>query len=106
MSINQTIKATLQEKKLVGSSKTGSKKYGWLTIAEIDISLYKTNSMAMTQSIKYQESTHVGITWYKGVEECDQGKYRLVIADKVYDVTSSNPTGRRTVLLLKRLTSE
>lgn len=99
MSINSNMKAmTLQVKKKV-ESKSGASKYNWITEATIYVSIFKTNDMISTQSIKYNESSHVGLTFYKNIKE---GINRLIDSEgAIYNITGANSKGRLCNLLLK-----
>lgn len=91
---------TLQVKEKVPSL-TGAPKYVWTDSNTLYISLYETNDMLVTQSVHYHESTHVGLTFYKGIKDSIN---RLVDEDGVvYDVTRANSRGRLSSLLLKEV---
>jgi hypothetical protein len=99
MSINSNMQAVkLQEKKKV-DTKSGAKKYDWVDKETIYVSIYKTNDMINTQSVRYNESTHTGLTFYKNIKE---GINRLLDNNGViYEIKGANPQGRLTNLLLK-----
>ncbi|AOR24305.1 hypothetical protein [Clostridium taeniosporum] len=98
MSINADMKPIMLQKKKMVKSPTGAKKEQWVDVKIINVALYKTNDMLNTNSIKYNESSHTGLTFYKDVKE---GINRLVKDKLVYNVTSANPQGRLNNLLLK-----
>lgn len=70
----------------------------WQDIKTIDLALYLTNDMKYTQSVRYNESTHTGITFYKGL---DKHTNRFRDGDTIYTITKVNERGRLTSLLLK-----
>lgn len=99
MSITSNMETmTLQVKEKV-ESKTGATKWDWKPVKEINVSMFKTNDMINTQSIRYNESSHVGFTFYKNIKE---GINRLVDGEGViYNITGANNKGRLCNLLLK-----
>lgn len=99
MSINSNMRAmTLQVKKKV-ESKSGAVKGAWQDVDTIYVSIYKNSDMISTQSIKYNLSTHTGLTFYKNIKE---GINRLIDKDGIiYNITSANGQGRLNNLLLK-----
>ena len=70
----------------------------WRDLKTIDLALYLTNDMKYTQSVRYNESTHTGLTFYKGL---DKHTNRFKDADTIYTITKVNERGRLTGLLLK-----
>ncbi|KIL09249.1 phage head-tail adapter protein [Clostridium botulinum] len=98
MSINSNMKPIMLQKKEKVKSPTGAKKEQWVDVKVINVAIYKTNDMLNTNSTKYNESSHTGITFYKDIKE---NMNRLVKDKTVYNVTSANPQGRLTNLLLK-----
>lgn len=99
MSINSNMKAmTLQAKEKV-PSKSGALKYDWKDKGVIYVSLFKNSDSISIQSVRYNQSTHTGLTFSKEVKE---GINRLVDNEgTMYDVTGANPQGRLNNLLLK-----
>ena len=84
--------------KMKGSS--GALKDVWVDVGKLDIAIYDNDAFKSTQSVKYEQSTHTGCTYFK---ELDHGKgYRIVQGMYIYVVTSFNTSGRITTLLLKR----
>lgn len=70
----------------------------WEDVGVIEVAIYKTNDYISTNSIRYNESTHTGLTAYKDIKE---GKNRLVDGSTIYNIISSNAKGRLNTLLLK-----
>ncbi|CDG02101.1 Putative uncharacterized protein [Clostridium chauvoei JF4335] len=70
----------------------------WKDVKLIDISIYHTNDMKNTQSVRYNESTNTGITFYKDI---NKNVNRLKDGDTIYNITKVNTKGRFTTLLLK-----
>lgn len=88
---------TLQEKVKI-KSPSGAIKEDWKDIKIIDLALYLTDDMRYTQSVRYNESTHTGITFYKGL---DKHINRFKEGSTIYSITKLNERGRFTNLLLK-----
>ena len=62
-------------------------------------SIYKNSDNISTQSVRYNLSTHTGLTFYKNIKE---GINRLVDSDGIiYNITGANGKGRLNSLLLK-----
>lgn len=101
MSINSNMgKVTLQLKEIV-ESPTGAKKEKWIDKDIINISIFKTNDTSNIQSVKYNESTHVAVTFYSNIDTNNYSNYRLIDNNGViYNITSATP-GRKLTLLLK-----
>ena len=99
MSINSNMKAmTLQKKKKV-ESKSGAVKETWQDVDTIYVSIYKNSDNISTQSVRYNLSTHTGLTFYKNIKE---GINRLVDSDGIiYNITGANGKSRLNSLLLK-----
>ena len=77
---------------------SGAEKEIWEDVKEIYVSIFENNDTLNTQSVKYNESTHTGFTFYKDIKE---NKNRLVKEDIIYNITSAKTKGRITTLLLK-----
>lgn len=88
---------TLQEKVKI-KSPSGAIKEDWKDIKTIDLALYLTDDMKYTQSVRYNESTHTGITFYKCL---DKHINRFKEGSTIYSITKLNERGRFTNLLLK-----
>ncbi len=101
MSINSNMKAmTLQIKEKV-PSKSGAPKYDWLDKGVIYVSIFKTNDMINTQSVRYNQSTHTGLTFNKEIKE---GINRLIDTEgTIYEVIGANNQGRLNNLLLREV---
>ncbi|WP_312647569.1 phage head completion protein [Aminipila sp.] len=100
MSINQEMRPLMLQKRKDGESPTGAVKYEWEDVKTIDVAVYKTNSTLNTQNVRYNESSHTGLTYEKEVEE---NLYRLVDGERVYDITLADTKNRLTSLLLKEI---
>lgn len=77
---------------------SGAEKEIWEDVKEIYVSIFENNDILNTQSVRYNESTHTGLTFYKDIKE---HKNRLVKGDVIYSITSAKTKGRLTTLLLK-----
>lgn len=96
--INRDMNPIMLQKKETTKTPSGATKEAWVTVGNIKVAIYKTNDYRNTQSVRYNESTHTGLTACKDIKE---GVNRLIDGKVVYDLTSVNPKGRLTTLLLK-----
>lgn len=94
------INATLQKNE-PKKGVSGAPKDNWLFVENIDIAIYKNDSFKSNTSAKYEQSTHSGITFFKGFIEGTE--YRLLIGLSHYEITDFNTKGRFSTLLLKRI---
>lgn len=88
---------TLQVRKEV-ETKSGAQKYDWVDEKHIEVAIYKTNSFINSNSVRYNESTHTGLTRYKDIKE---GINRIVEGETIYNITAADNKSRLTNLLLK-----
>ncbi|MFR4584648.1 hypothetical protein [Clostridium cadaveris] len=98
MSIVANMKPIILQVKEKIKKPSGATIEAWKDIKSIDIALYLTNDMKYTQSVRYNESTHTGITFYKGLNKHTN---RFRDGDVIYTITKVNERGRFTTLLLK-----
>lgn len=98
MSVITDMKPIILQEKVKIESPSGAIKEEWKDIKTIDLALYLTNDMKYTQSVRYNESTHTGITFYKGL---DKHINRFKDGSTIYTITKLNERGRLTTLLLK-----
>ncbi len=89
--VNQAIKGS-----------AGALQSNYVKVQKITAAVYKNDSFKSIQNVKYEESTHNGLTFYKGFE--DGKEYRLQVGSALMDVTYFNTAGRYTILLLKEIT--
>ena len=99
MSINSNMKAVTLQVKTKIEGKSGAVKEGWQDVDTIYVSIYKNSDNISTQSVRYNLSTHTGLTFYKNIKE---GINRLVDSDGIiYNITGANGKSRLNRLLLK-----
>ncbi|MEG1495271.1 MAG: hypothetical protein RR406_03125 [Bacilli bacterium] len=98
MSINSEMKKVKLQVKEKVESPSGAEKFIWKDVKDTLVAIYKTNDTLNTQSIKYNSSSHTGLTFNKNIKE---GINRLIDNEVVYDVVGANPKGRLNSLLLK-----
>lgn len=98
MSINLDMKPIMLQKRVEKPSATGAKKYTWEDVKIIYMALYLTNDMKNTQSVRYNESSHTGLTRSKDIDKDDN---RFIKGNTIYTINKVNPKGRLTTLLLK-----
>lgn len=100
MSINSDMrKYALQENVPVVSS-TGAKSSRWMDKGLISACLYQTSNTLNTQNVQYNSSTHIGFTYYIGLEA---GKHRLTRGGITHEITSVNNQDKLVNLLLKEV---
>lgn len=98
MSINSEMKKVKLQLKEKIESPSGAEKFIWKDVKDTLVAIYKTNDTLNTQSIRYNSSSHTGLTFNKEIKE---GINRLIDNDIVYEVISANPKGRFNTLLLR-----
>ncbi len=100
MSIITDMKPIMLQGKVEIEMPSGSKKESWNDIKTIDVAIYLIDDMKNTQSVRYNESSNTGITFFKGI---DKNINRLKDGDVIYTITKVNSKGRFTALLLKAI---
>lgn len=103
MSINREMHPVTLQVRKKKESPTGAASYEWIDYSTIDVAIYKTNDTLNTQSIRYNESSHTGLTYEKEIKE---NQCRLKDQGIIYEVTSADPKGRLTTLLLKAVDTD
>ena len=79
---------------------SGAPKKTWIDVSEIEVSIYDNDAFKSSQSVKYEQSTHNGCTFYKNLVPGKE--YRLIVGMDNYEITSFNTSGRFTTLLMMR----
>lgn len=82
-------------------SLSGAPCVNYVVIEKTQAAIYKNDSFKSVQSVKYEQSTHNALTFFKGFKEGKE--YRLQIGNTQMDVTYFNIVGRFTNLLLKEI---
>ncbi|TGY43183.1 hypothetical protein E5346_12575 [Clostridium perfringens] len=98
MSINSNMKSLiLQEyRDIITPSMTRKKE--WVDLENpILISIYETDSRVNTNNARYNESSHIGLTFSKEIS----AKNRLKDGDKIYNIIGVNLQGRLSQVFLK-----
>ena len=98
MSINSEMRRLiLQENKEI-IKPSGARKKGWVDLKEPTlIAIYETDSRVNTNNAKWNESTHIGLTFNKSITS----KNRLKDGERIYNITGINAQGRLNQLFLK-----
>lgn len=98
MSINSNMKSLiLQENREIITPSLARKKE-WVDLEEpILIAIYETDSRVNTNNARYNESSHIGLTFNKEISS----KNRLKDGDKIYNIIGVNPQGRLSQVFLK-----
>lgn len=99
-SINRDMKPILLETKVKKRTSSGATKEVWDTDnpITIQVAIYDIDDRINTQSVRFNDSSHSGITRYKDIKE---GINRLRKGDTVYNILSAKTKGRLTQLYLK-----
>ena len=100
-SINRDMELILLDNKIKSRTKSGAEKWNWDTenSVEIEVAIYDIDDRINTQSARFNDSSHIGLTRYKDIKE---GLNRLRKGDMIYNILSSKSKGRFTQLLLKK----
>lgn len=98
MSVNRDMKSYILQENKCARSLSGAVKDDWVDVTPIDVAVHKKNAMKTVASEKYIESTHTGLTYYKGIRT---DRHRLVKDGTVYLIMDCNSEGRLANLLLK-----
>ncbi|MBS4535830.1 hypothetical protein GOQ29_09405 [Clostridium sp. D2Q-14] len=104
-SIKRNIKTYFLDTKIKIRTPSGASKEYWdiENSIEIKVSIYDVDDTINTQSVKYNDSSHIGLTKHKSIKE---GINRLRNDFDIYNIISSKPQGRYTQLLLKRIDTD
>lgn len=94
----------LQNKTKV-TSESGASKETWTPGRTVNVSVYEKNEYLNTQSARYNESTHTGLTFDKNIKAY---KNRLVdhVTAEIFEINSAVSGGRMANLLLKRINTD
>lgn len=98
MSINANMEPILLEIKTKNRTPSGATKEAWGNAITIEVAIYEIDDRINTQSVKFNDSSHTGLTRYKDIKE---GINRLRKGDTVYNILSAKTKGRLTQLYLK-----
>lgn len=98
MSFIADMKPIMLQVKAKVKKPSGATAETWQDVQNIDVAIYNTDDMKVTQSVRYNQSSNVGISFYKAI---DKDMNRLVDGTTIYTITKVNPRGRLTSLLLK-----
>ena len=105
MGIITNMKHYMLQSKTKIRTESGAQKETWTNRLVIDVSIYDKNERLNTQSARYNESTHTGLTFYKKIKAF---KNRLIDEEtqEIYEITSAVNDGRLTNLLLKKVDTD
>ncbi|WP_411329276.1 phage head-tail adapter protein [Blautia hansenii] len=82
---------------------SGAEKEHWEKKKDIRLTVYKKNDMLKYGSERYNDASHVGLTYEKGIKA---GKYKINYLGREMDVLECNPNGRLAVLILKEVDTD
>lgn len=92
---------SLEHKAYTGAvSASGVKKYKWEKVKDIHVALYKKSETKFTTSECYQQASHIGVTYSKGIRS---NINRLVRNNTIYDITEVIPGRLKDTLIIKEV---
>lgn len=99
-SINRDMEPILLETKIKTRTPSGATKEVWDTDnpINIEVAIYDIDDRINTQSVRFNDSSHSGLTRYRDIKE---GINRLRKGDTVYNILSAKTKGRLAQLYLK-----
>lgn len=101
MSMATRTKAFTLQNETTVTTASGARKITWSDSRVIQVSISEINETRLYQSVKYQESTHIGLAYAKGIKA---GKNRLKAENgEIYQVLSAAGDYRMTNMLLKKV---
>ncbi|MCW6112415.1 phage head completion protein [Clostridium sporogenes] len=98
-SINRDMNPILLETKVKTRTPSGATKEEWKESNTIEVAIYDIDDRINTQSVKFNDSSHTGLTRHK--KDIKEGINRLRKGDTVYNILSAKTKGRLTQLYLK-----
>lgn len=103
MSIISDMKPIMLQVKKKIEKPSGAIVEGWKDDKLIDMVLYLTDDMKYTQSVRYNSSSHIGITFYKDLEK---DIHRFRDGETFYTIEKISTRGRFTRLLLRAVDTD
>lgn len=102
MSINSRMSiAELQEYAEIQEQPSGEFINDWVKEKDISISIFnKDDRIYRSNSIEIAESTHIGITFIKGLKK---GRNRIIKDNDIYEITSTNDDAPKSIIYLKKV---
>lgn len=100
MSVNRDMRMYMLQENQPVRGPSGAVKDNWVDVKRIPVAVYKNSDMVTTASARYNDCSHTGLTYCKEFEE---GRYRLNIGGRVYQVIGCNTRPRLTNLQLKEV---
>lgn len=74
---------------------------GWIKDKDISMAIFnKDDRLFRSNTIEVAESTHIGITFTKGIEK---GKNRIVKGQDTFEITSTNDDSSKSIIMLKKV---
>lgn len=98
--LNRDMIPCVLEKKEKVKQPSGASKEVWVVDKEIYIAIYDIDDRINTQSVRFNNSTHTGLTAEKSIRE---GINRLNGKGTIYTIEGCKLKGRLTQLLLKKV---
>lgn len=105
MSINAEMKPYIIQNKIKIRSQSGAESTSWNCGRPIHVVIKKTNDLLNTQSARYNESTHTGLTRCKYIKAYTN-RLLEIETGSIYEILSVANDGRITNLLLKKVETD
>lgn len=103
MSINRDMKPYMLQRKGKVRTESGQERTTWEDVFLVEVAVYKNSDMITTASVRYNASSHTGLTHHKGIKE---GVNRLKNEDTVFQIIGCNTKPRLTNLMLKEVDTD
>ncbi|MEG0180952.1 MAG: hypothetical protein RSA01_00525 [Clostridium sp.] len=98
MAINREMEPCILEVKEETRTPSKAVKEAWKEVSSIEVAIYENDDRINTQSVRFNSSSHTGLTYCKDIKE---GRNRLRKGEIIYNILSCKTKGRLTTLLLK-----
>ncbi|MDK0900069.1 hypothetical protein [Clostridium perfringens] len=98
LSINSNMKSLILQEYRDIITPSMARKKEWVDLENpILIAIYETDSRVNTNNVRYNESSHIGLTFSKDIS----AKNRLRDGNMIYNIIGVNPQGRLSQVFLK-----
>lgn len=105
MGIMTKMKPYVLQNKTKIRSGSGASKKTWTDGATVDVAVYEKNEYLNTQSARYNESSHTGLTYAKNIKAF-KNQLKDPVTSEIYEIKSAVSGGRMTNLLLKKVDTD
>lgn len=105
MSINSEMRSYSLQRKIKIRTESGATREEWDAGRIIMVTVKKTNDLLHTQSVRYNESTHTGLTRCKYIKPY-VNRLKKTDTGEIYEIISATNDGRFNNLLLKKVDTD